>query len=207
MFFMLVFDAVGSREAPEVHPVGSGTPGSGCPIFRNFECGGCCRSTASRMVPGSTRKGAEASAHRPVAFQSTSGRVARGRLTPRPQCDRGVPGTPGESRLLGIPCVRRQGGWSRRWSVCPSGPWGRGGPSCTRPDTRRAATPAAQKRNTRVHPAALCTREEHLHHSHNTVEHRTHNTVTRAQCSTRAPFRVAQAFLKQPQSQCASRAL
>ena len=33
--------------------------------------------------------------YRPVAFQSTFGRDARGHLTPRPLCDRGVPSVPG----------------------------------------------------------------------------------------------------------------
>ena len=46
----------------------------------------------------------------PVAFPSTSGRDARGHQTPRPQRDRGVPGAPGESRLLGILCARSQSG-------------------------------------------------------------------------------------------------
>ena len=69
--------------------------------------------------------------HRPVAFQGTSGRDARGRLTPRPQVRPRCP-RPGESKQLGITCVQRQGGWSRRWGVCPSCPWGEGGPSGTR---------------------------------------------------------------------------
>ena len=79
--------------------------------------------------------------HRRVAFPSTSGRDARGHLTPRPLCDRGVPSAPEESKRLGIPCMRRQGGRSSRWGVCTSCPQGWGGPSSTRPDTRRAATP------------------------------------------------------------------
>ena len=45
-----------------------------------------------------------------MAFPSTSGRDARGHRTPRPQRDRGVPGAPGESRLLGILCARSQSG-------------------------------------------------------------------------------------------------
>ena len=86
--------------------------------------------------------------YRPVAFPSTSGRDARGHLTPRPLCDRGVPSAPGESKRLGIPRVRRSGGWSRRWGVCTSCPQGWGGPSSTRPDTRRAATPPQKRKHT-----------------------------------------------------------
>ena len=73
--------------------------------------------------------------------------------TPRPQCDRGVPGTPGESRLEQVArdpgCATPRGRESRRW-----GPSGRGGSSCARPDTRRAATPAAPKKKHTCAPSS-----------------------------------------------------
>ena len=56
--------------------------------------------------------------HRPVAFQSTSGRDARGHLTPRPLCDRGVPSAPGESKRLGRG-VAEQHSATRRAATLP----------------------------------------------------------------------------------------
>ena len=118
--------------------------------------------------------------YRPVAFQSTSGRDAHGHLTPRPLCDRGVPSAPGESKRLGIPRVRRSGGLVQalgRLHVVPLGK----GVAEQYSATRRAATPP-QKRQTCTPGSTACTREEHLHHSHNT-HRRSHSGTPHAQRS------------------------
>ena len=88
--------------------------------------------------------------------------------------------TPDTTSAVRPRCPRHTGEHVTRDPVCatprglvqavgrlPVVPLERGGPSCTRPDTRRASDPS-RKKETCVHPAALCTREEHLHHSLNT---------------------------------------
>ena len=116
--------------------------------------------------------------YRPVAFQSTSGRDARGHLTQRPLCDRGVPSAPGESKRLKIPHVRRSGRLVQalvRLHVVPLGK----GVAEQYSATRRAATPPKKKGQT---CAPACTREEHMHHSHNT-HRRSHIGTPHAQHS------------------------
>ena len=80
--------------------------------------------------------------------------------TVRPRC----PSAPGESKRPGIPRVRRSEGLVQalgRLHVVPLGK----GVAEQYSATRRAATPPQKRTN--VYTWA-CTREEHLHHSHNT---------------------------------------
>ena len=105
--------------------------------------------------------------YRPVAFQSTSGWDARGHLTPRPLCDRGVPSAAGESKRVGIPRVRRSGGLVQalgRLHVVPSG---KGSGRAVLGDTT-CSDPSTKKGQTCRPGSTACTREEHLHHSHYT---------------------------------------
>ena len=187
----LQFEADGIREAPEVYLVAW-----------YWEAPGHARGPKPvRAIAGSTALWLFR-ARRAEVVSSQS--VPSGAVPPGGVSEHLWPGrtwTPDTTSTVRPRCPKRTGGeQAARDPACATlrgvgpgvgVPLGMGWPEQYSARHTTCSDPSAKKGNTRVHPAALCTRGEHLHHSHNTHS-RSHSGTPHAQHSdARTVFHVS----------------